>query len=150
MNVLFFFLALLINHSSPVIAQKDIVDWSFVCKKISDDTYEIRLQANVPKGWHIYSQNPGEGPLPTTVTFTKSPVIRLVGEPIEVGRLKSEQSDVFNSEIGYYETKLVLIQRIKLKAKVKTTINGNIDFMVCNAKQCLPPKRKVFNIAIPS
>lgn len=150
MKKLFLFIFTIISLLGPVLAQNDLVDWSFNSKKISGDTYEIRLQATLKKGWHIYSQNPGKGPLPTTVSYIKSPLITLEGKLNEVGNLKRERSEVFNTEIRYYENTMILVQRIKLKANVKTTFKGNINYMVCSSRQCLPPLNKAFTIAITS
>lgn len=150
MKKLFLFVFTLISFIGPVVAQNDLVDWSFTSKKISGNTYEIRLQATLKKGWHIYSQNPGDGPLPTTVSYIKSPLIILEGKLNEAGSLKRERSEVFNSEIRYYENTMILIQRITLKASVKTAFKGNINYMICSNRQCLPPLNKAFTIAIKS
>ena len=39
-------------------------------------------------------------------------------------------------------------QVIKLKGKVKTTLNGFVEFMSCNDHECLPPSKEKFTIAI--
>ncbi|HZF66255.1 MAG TPA: protein-disulfide reductase DsbD domain-containing protein [Chitinophagaceae bacterium] len=144
------FIIVLLGFVSSTFAQNDLVNWKFVSNKISGEMYEIRLEATVKKGWHIYSQNPGEGPLPTAVSFKKSPLIILDGSLKEVGSIKKEHSEVFNSEIRYYENTMVLIQRVRLKASVKTAVNGSINYMVCSNKQCLAPRTKEFTVSIRS
>ena len=53
---------------------KDPVDWTFEAKKKNADTYELVITANVPKPWHMYSQNmPTGGPIPTKVVFNNNP-----------------------------------------------------------------------------
>jgi thiol:disulfide interchange protein DsbD len=147
MKLLFLVMAI-VGFADHVFAQNDVVEWIFRCHKISGKTYEITLQARVKKGWHIYSQNPGEGPFPTTVSFIKSSLIMIQGKLKEQGNLKSEHSEVFNSQISYYEDTMILVQRITLRANVKTSFRGNVQYMVCSYKQCLAPMSKAFNIAL--
>ena len=64
------------------------VNWVFSSKKIADKTYEVRLTAHVNGDWHIYAQNVGvDGPVPTTFTFTKNPLLSLDGKVKEVGKV---------------------------------------------------------------
>ena len=129
-------------------AQQNVIDWSFSSKKISGNLYKIRLAATLKKGWHIYSQHPGDGPIPTLVSFIKSPVLELKGGIKETGKIKSEKSDIFNSEIKYYKDSLIITQNVLVKVNIKTSIKGRVEFMVCDNQQCLPPKTVEFSISL--
>ena len=57
------------------------VKWTFSAKKIADKTYEVHLTATLNGDWHIYAQNVGvDGPIPTTFTFTKNPLLVFDGK----------------------------------------------------------------------
>ena len=55
------------------------VKWTYTAKKISDKTYELHLTATIDGNWHMYAQDAGEGPEPTTIKFTTNPLISLGG-----------------------------------------------------------------------
>ena len=140
------FVLLLLVYSA--FAQENVIEWGFSSKKISGNLYEIRLAATLKKGWHIYSQHPGDGPIPTSVAFIKSRVLELKGGIKVTGKITSENSDIFNSEINYYKDSLIITQNVLVKVNVQTSIKGRVEFMVCDNQQCLPPKTLEFSIRL--
>jgi thiol:disulfide interchange protein DsbD len=126
------------------------VSWTTSYKKINDKTYEIHLTANIDNGWHIYSQNtPEGGPIPTSFTFTKNPLITMEGKAKEIGKLEQHVEPLFDSiNVKQFSNKVDFVQLVKLKAPVKTSVNVAVEFMVCNDKQCLPPKTEKFSVAL--
>ena len=116
------------------------VQWNYSVKKIGDKTYEVHLAATISGDYHLYAQDAGgEGPLPTSFTFNKNPLIILNGNPKETGKLVSKYESAWKHDVKYYEKSVDFVQVIKLKANVKTDLTGKVEFMVCNDKQCLPP-----------
>ena len=125
------------------------VSWSATSKKIADKTYEIHLTANIDNGWHTYSQTtPDGGPVPTSITFTKNPLLTLDGKTKEVGKLEKHYEPLFGVDVKQFSDKVDFVQTIKLKAPVKTSVNVAVEFMVCNDKQCLPPSTRKFTVAL--
>lgn len=122
-------------------AQSDkMVQWKYEVKKIADKTYEVHMTANINGNFHMYAQKVGvEGPLPTTFSFTKNPLITLQGEVKEVGKLIKKHETVWEGNVNYYEKSVDFIQVVKLKANVKTNLTGKVEFMVCDENKCLPP-----------
>lgn len=122
-------------------AQSDkMVQWKYEVKKIGDKTYEVHMTANINGRFHMYAQKVGvEGPLPTTFSFTKNPLITLQGDVKEVGKLIKKHETVWEGNVNYYEKSVDFVQVVKLKANVKTNLAGKVEFMVCDEKQCLPP-----------
>ena len=118
------------------------VSWTTSSKKINDKTYEVHLTANLNSGWDIYSQHtPEGGPVPTSLTFTKNPLVTVEGKAKEVGKLEQHVEPLFgNIDVKQFSNKVDFVQLVKLKAPVKTSVNVAVEFMVCNDKQCLPPK----------
>ena len=126
------------------------VTWTATSKKINDKTYEVRLTANIDKGWHIYSQTtPEGGPIPTSFTFTKNPLLTMNGRVKEVGKLETHKEPLFgNIDVKQFSNKVDFVQKVTLKAPVKTSVNVAVEFMVCNDKQCLPPKTEKISVAL--
>ena len=125
------------------------VQWNFSSKKISENTYEIHMTATVNGDWHIYAQNVGvDGPVATSFSFNKNPLITLDNKVKEVGSLVKKKEEVWGGVVNYYENKVNFIQVVKLKSNVKTNFAGKVEFMVCNESQCLPPSTVDFKVNI--
>ena len=126
------------------------VKWEFTSKKIADKKYEIRLVATVQPGWHIYSQNQSADAivLPTAIKFVNNPLVVLNGKPKEVGKLFDQFDKAINARSKYYSNKVEFVQTITLKSNVKTAIAGEVEFMVCDDRQCLPPDVTKFSIKL--
>jgi thiol:disulfide interchange protein DsbD len=125
------------------------VSWSFTAKKTADMTYEIHLTATIERGWHIYSQStPDGGPSATAISFSKNPLLIMSGDVKEIGKLEEHNEPIFGVDVKQYSDKVDFVQTVKIKGNAKTAINGSVDFMVCNNKQCLPPKTMEFSVPL--
>lgn len=125
------------------------VQWNFTTKKINETTYEVHMTATVNGDWHLYAQNVGvDGPVPTSFTFNKNPLVVLDNKIKEVGNLVKKKEQVWGGVVNYYESKVNFIQVVKLKNNVKTNLAGKVEFMVCNDSQCLPPSTVDFKVNI--
>lgn len=130
-------------------AQEKPVNWSFTAKKIADKTYEVHITANITGNWHIYSQNVGvDGPLPTSFTFVKNPLVTIDGTPKEQGKLIKKKEEAWDGVVNYYEKTVNFVQTVKVKGAAKTNVAGKVEFMVCNDEKCLPPVEVEFSVAI--
>lgn len=142
---------LFLLFSNMLLAQiQNPVTWTATSKKINDKTYEIHLTANIDNGWHIYSQTtPEGGPIPTSFTFTKNPLLNMEGSAKEVGKLETHKEPLFgNIDVKQFSNKVDFVQKVILKSPVNTSVNVAVEFMVCNDKQCLPPKTENFSVAL--
>jgi len=116
------------------------VNWSYTAKKIADKTYEVHMTAAIGGDFHLYAQDAGgEGPIPTSFSFTKSPLLALDGKVKENGKLVKKFESAWNHDVKYYEKTVDFIQVVQLKSNVKTNLAGKVEFMVCNDHECLPP-----------
>jgi DsbC/DsbD-like thiol-disulfide interchange protein len=122
--------------------------WTYSAKKIADKTYELHITATIGNNWHLYAQDAGEGPVPTQITFTANPLIKLDGKVKEVGKMEKSFDKNFNSTLKFYANKVDFVQKIKVKSAIATVIKGSVNYMVCNDKQCLPPKDVPFSIKV--
>jgi thiol:disulfide interchange protein len=124
------------------------VKWTTTVEKISDSEYNLILNATIEAGWHLYSQNvPKGGPIATSFSFKSTPNFKLVG-------LASEESGhtvddpIFNMKIKYFSNKATFKQRVKILSKKAFKITAEVEFMVCNDANCLPPSYVDVNFSI--
>jgi thiol:disulfide interchange protein len=115
------------------------IKWKTSVVKISDTEYELRAQATIESGWHLYSQNIADGgPNPTHFTFSKDKAYQLVGGVIEA-KGKTINDPVFMMQIKFFEKKTTFRQRIIVIIAKPFQVKAEVEFMVCNDENCLPP-----------
>lgn len=124
------------------------VKWEFSTKKVNGQVYEVTAKATIEKGWHVYAQEAGEGPVPTTFTFAKNPLVAMNGKVAEVGKMHKAFDKNFNSELKYYENTVSFVQKVTVKGKAATKLKGSVEFMVCDDHQCLPPTEVPFTFSL--
>lgn len=125
------------------------VVWSYSSKKIADKKYELRLTATINGSFHMYAQQAGiEGPVATAIVFTPNPLFSLEGKPTEIGKKITKVEEAWGGKVNFYEKTVTFVQVVQAKTKAKSSINGKIDFMVCNDEVCLPPSETTFKIPI--
>lgn len=144
------FSCLLALASTICIAQEENpVKWSFTAKRMADKTYEIHLTAAIESGWHIYSQStPEGGPVPTSFSYSRNPLLIIDGDTKEIGKLEKHFERLFDVEVLQFSNKVDFVQTVKLKANAKTNLSGKVNFMVCNDEMCLPPKTISFTVQV--
>ncbi|MFL5788442.1 MAG: protein-disulfide reductase DsbD domain-containing protein [Flavisolibacter sp.] len=149
MKYLSFVLLSIVIAGTAVAQNINPVTWSFSSKKISDNVYEIQMVATIQQGWHLYSQTQPKDAIaiPTSFNFNKNPLVDINGKVKEVGKLEKFKDEKLGVQANQYSTKVVFIQKVKLKGKAKTNITGKLEFQTCNDQKCLPPK--TVNLSIP-
>jgi len=129
--------------------QTSPVKWAFTAQKKSTGVYDIKLAATVPAPWHIYSQKtPEGGPLPTKILFSSNPLLSITGAAVEDGKIKTIHDKNFGVDVIYFQGNANFVQAVKLKAAVKTSLHGTVEYMVCNDNKCLPPVIIPFDIIL--
>lgn len=135
--------------SAPVFAQAQILDpvkWNYSATQINDSTYALNMKAAIDPGWHVYSQNAGDGPIPTSFSFDNNPQVRLVGGVEEKGKEIKTYDKVFKSELRFYANEVDFVQKVVVKGNAH--LKGSLEFMVCNDVNCLPPKDVPFSFQL--
>ena len=128
---------------------QDPVKWRFAAKKINAATYEVYLTATMEAGWRLYSQStPKGGPVPTSISFAKNPLLRVVGTAKEVGKPEEKFEELFGVNVRQFSNKVDFVQTVNVTGKAKTALNGTVTFMACNDKECLPPKTQKFSVLL--
>lgn len=142
-------IGLLLLLATPVLAQAQIlnpVKWDYTTQKINDSTYALHIKASIDPGWHVYSQNAGDGPIPTSFTFDNNPQVKLLGNVEESGKEIRTYDKVFKSPLRFYANSVDFVQKVNVRAN--TTLKGTLEFMVCNDVNCLPPKDVPFSFQL--
>ena len=142
MRFILVFLYLISNNWSNA---QNHVSWEFSYDKLSSSILVIGI---IDEGWHLYSQKTpaNSGPIPVTINITKKKDLKLIGKFQE----KLEPHEIFDvnfdSKVYLFEKSFFAHQQIKLKNT--NQIIGNVQYMVCNDTQCLPPIEVPFEIII--
>jgi len=124
------------------------VKWSYAAKKSTPTEAVVYFKATIDKGWHIYSQNVGDGGATKTIfTFDPSSQYSLVGKTSEAKPIVKFEK-LFDMKVGYFENSAVFQQKVKLKSKNQTTVKGTIQFGACDDTTCIPPEDVSFSVSI--
>lgn len=149
MKKICFLLLAFISVSFSFAQVKDPVKWNFSLKKISVGVYEVHLTALLENDWHIYSQTTANGgPSATKISFVKNPLLKMEGVIKEVGKLEQHFEPLFSVDVKQYSHKVDFVQIVKLKVNAKTTIKGTVEYMTCNDRECMPPAKQTFSLAL--
>ena len=143
-KLILFFTALTLVSTAQIF---DPVKWNFSKKKLSENEIELSFTSNIDKGWYMYSQNAGEGPVSTEFTFENSDKFILSGNVVEQDPLE-EFDPNFDAILRYFKNEAVFTQLIKVNSLEDFQINGEVYFMTCDSTQCLPPEALDFTFNI--
>src|SRR5690554_3553231 len=153
MKKFYIFLLLTVVSLTSVFSQiHDPVKWTTAVKKISETEYDLISTATIDPGWHLYSQDvPEDGPIPTYFDFQENPHYKAIGA-VKEDKGITEMDPVFEMIIKYFDNEANFTQRIELTGDQGTTITGEVEFMVCDDTNCLPPTYVdlVFEIPAPA
>ncbi|QGK73691.1 protein-disulfide reductase DsbD [Flavobacterium sp. SLB02] len=127
------------------------VKWTTTVEKISDKEYILKAQATIQSGWHLYGQYIEEGgPSPTAFTFKNTQKkIELIGKTTE-DKGHETVDKIFDMKIKYFEEKAVFAQKIKFTSDEIVNIAAEVEFMVCDDSNCLPPSSEELSFKIPN
>lgn len=150
-NTLFLLIAafFVTQESAAQMGSAKQVTLSYSSKKLADKRYEVSITANINGNFHLYAQDAGaDGPIPTKFTYNANPLLILEGKTKELGKKITKVEEVWGGKVNFYEKTVTFTQVVVAKSKAKTSLNGKIEFMVCNDEVCLPPAEVSFKIAI--
>ena len=108
------------------------------------NTVEIKFEAAIEKGWHLYGTSiPENGPRPTSFTFNTLTNASLTGGVTSTSKLIRQYDDLFQMELSWYAQSASFSQKVKITDK-PYHIAGFVEFMGCNGETCLSPAKIPF------
>lgn len=108
------------------------------------NTVEIKFEAAIEKGWHLYGTSiPENGPRPTSFTFNTLTNASLTGGVTSSSKLIRQYDDLFQMELSWYAQSASFSQKVKITDK-PYHIAGFVEFMGCNGETCLSPAKIPF------
>jgi thiol:disulfide interchange protein DsbD len=129
-------------------AQQNPVSWKTSVTQIEDSVYQIIFEADIENRWHLYDIGPYEnGPNATAFTFDLPENVNLTGTIEMIDKPVKKFDDMFGMEIGSFEKKARFAQKVKLLTE-SASLKANVEWMVCDDRQCLPPTDEDFTINI--
>ena len=141
-------LSLLFTFTTIVVSAQicDPVSWEFSQKQISETEVELQFKAEIEEHWHMYSQFVEDEMIATKFTFYYNRDT-IISKPAE-GKSIEEYEPLWEMTLRYFEDKAVFKQRITVNSSENIQLEGYVDFMVCDATQCLPPDYAEFSFTI--
>ena len=119
--------------------------FSYTAIKKGANQYEVHIKSILEPKWHIYSvTNPEGGAEATVVKLDK---VKTVGKIREHGKMKTVYDKEFKMNQKFFENTVDFVQTISV-SKGDKKVAGSITYMVCNDRQCLPPKEVPFEIKL--
>lgn len=113
------------------------VKWDTSIDKISENEYDLIINATIEDGWHVYSQHTAEGgSLPIIIEKSKpTNDYELIGKAVESDTIK-KYNDTFEVYESYFDDNATLKQRVKVNNPNLSSITLNLTGQVCK-KACL-------------
>lgn len=127
---------------------KNPVQWQIALKAAEPGVYDLVFTAQMEKGWAIYSQlTSADGPEPTVFIFEPGSHYALIENVKEEGKKKQGPDPLFGGVevIKFIESPVLFTQRIKV-TDPNQPIQGQLVFMTCDDKQCLPSAEVPFRV----
>ena len=115
------------------------VGWTGSVEPLGGAEYELRFEAAIPSGFHMYDMGPYEGgPNPTVITLSPEAGVELVGSVEQRTKPHRYFGQMFGMEIGTFSGKALFTQRVRLTA-AQAKVRAAIEWMICDDKSCMPP-----------
>jgi len=127
-----------------------VVAWKFKVVSIDQGLMAVELIATIQEGWHMYSTTLAndDGPVPTTIHFTASDSYKLIS-PLVEPTPEEVYDPNFSMQVRYHSNTARFIQRLEPKGTGSFVLKGEVEYMVCNDKTCLPPTTVSFVLDVP-
>ena len=121
------------------------IQWSF---EFNPNPASLQINAKIESGWHLYALDldPSIGPVPTQIVLEKNKAIQVLNSFEAATKAKQSYDPNFGAEVSYFENSFEARNRIKVKKP--TTVKGEITYMLCDDKRCLPPQTVPFEIKV--
>jgi thiol:disulfide interchange protein len=143
------FLVLLFAAGTAAAQILEPVKWSFSHEKTADNQYELRFTANIDQGWNIYGTDlPDGGPIATSIEIKEGSGFRKVGN-LRFPKPVEKFDPNFNMQLSMFSGSVTFRQTVEVTSERPVRISGEVGFMSCDDKSCLPPDYIDFSFELP-
>lgn len=127
------------------------VSWAFSLGPEVNGQCEVLLTATCEEGWHLYALTlpRDDGPFPTEIRVQPDAAFELVGAPVEPTPIEVEDPN-FQMLVRYHGHTSVFRVPVRRLSKDAFKVSGQVEYMCCNDKMCLPPVKVEFHVPIPA
>ncbi len=150
-KTIFLFLNLFIIGIASSFAQFGVepVSWKFTLEDKGNGEIDLVAAATIDAGWHLYDVTiPEGGPTPTSISVDKIKGAEKVGSFKTIdSKLISGFDEIFQMNIGYYDSKAKFVQRFKVTDKAAFVLEGDVRAQACNDETCTPPLPNEFEFS---
>lgn len=147
MKKIFLFASLLIS----LVIQSQILDpvsWKTSTKQISNNEFELVMEASIEPHWHMFSQfSPDGGSLPSVFEYKNAKGnFELVGKTTE-SKYEKVYNDIFEIDEYIFENKATFKQKIKVTNTTLKEVKIYVEYQACK-EQCIQLD-KTFTFKLP-
>jgi thiol:disulfide interchange protein DsbD len=106
-------------------------------------TVQVRIDARIQDGWHIYSiTQPAGGPTATRITVPPGQAVVSAGAATPTVRPHVAYDDAFKMNVQLHEKAVAFNVPIRSTrpASASDSVHVNVRYQVCNASLCYPPQ----------
>jgi DsbC/DsbD-like thiol-disulfide interchange protein len=127
------------------------ITWAFAADQVTDSTARITLTATCEEGWHLYALTlpRDDGPFPTIVRMDLSDHYVPAGGVIEPQPVEMEDPN-FQMLVRYHTATSTFIVPMRRTSTKAVNVEGEVEYMCCNDKMCLPPVTVKFSVPLPA
>ena len=127
------------------------VKWTFGVETTTEGIALVTLTAECEEGWHLYALTlpRDDGPFPTVIRLTPSATYQQAGAVVEPAPIELEDPN-FQMLVRYHGHTTSFNIPVQRLSKEALNIEGEVEYMCCNDKMCLPPVTVKFSIPLPA
>lgn len=136
---------------APHLIASGPVQWTARAQPATNGDVTVEITAVCENGWHIYALHldRDDGPIATSIRITQG------REFYVVDSLQAPAPDVaydpnFAMELGTYSGTANFTSVLHRQGKAAFKVSGEVEYMCCNDKTCLPPRTEPFTVEVPA
>jgi hypothetical protein len=127
------------------------VTWSFTVETRGEDVVDVMATATIEEGWYMYATElpSDDGPIATSIRLHPSEHFDALDKGREP-RPTENYDPNFGMMVRYHSGTPRFELPLRRNGSEPFTIEGEVEFMCCTDRTCLPPKVVPFSIEVPA
>lgn len=143
-------MAVMLCLSARLSAQNPI-RWKASAEMKSAAKGVLSITAAVAPGWHLYGFDlPAGGPKSTSISLDGSTGVKFTSSLKPSVKPVVKMDDMFGVELSWWASDVVFTVPFEITDSATAKVKAVIEFMGCDDRTCLPPKKIVLNVTVGS